>query len=162
MEEHPVLLIKPAAVAETVVRLLATPVVTVGVVLTPEPVAATLMDAAPPPSTTIFPLYDKTADGVKSTNISCEKAPPGCGIVNEAVNGPPALVEKLNPVNALTVTSALVRSVPVMVNELGPAPSEIHTFPKSARVPAVRVGIAAANVVKVCSGPYAVPPLFVA
>ena len=69
-EEHPVLLIKPAAVAETVVRLLAPPVVTVGVELTPEPVAATLMDAAPPPPTTIFPLYDWTAVGMKSTNIS--------------------------------------------------------------------------------------------
>ena len=56
MAVHPVAGMLPAQVAEMEVMALATPVVTVGAVLTPDPLAATLMFAAPPPPTTMFPL----------------------------------------------------------------------------------------------------------
>ena len=45
----------PATVAELVVMALAAPEVTVGKVLTPAPVTATLNEGAPPPLTGIFP-----------------------------------------------------------------------------------------------------------
>ena len=46
----------PATVAAVVVTPEAAPDVTVGTVFTPLPVAATFMDEAPPPPTTILPL----------------------------------------------------------------------------------------------------------
>ena len=45
----------PATVAEVGVIALAVPEVTVGKVLTPAPVTATLKEGAPPPLTGIFP-----------------------------------------------------------------------------------------------------------
>ena len=54
--QMPVVLIVPATVAEEVVIAEAVPVVTIGAVSTPLPIAATLMLVAPPPPTRIFPL----------------------------------------------------------------------------------------------------------
>jgi len=56
MAVQPVTVIVPAQVAEFVVMALAAPVVREGAEFTPAPDAATLIDAAPPPPTTIFPL----------------------------------------------------------------------------------------------------------
>ena len=46
----------PAKVADVFVMALAAPVVTVGIVLTPAPLAATFIAVAPPPPTGILPL----------------------------------------------------------------------------------------------------------
>ena len=56
MAEQPVEVIVPAQVAELVVMALAAPVVKVGIELTPDPVAATLIAEAPPPEMLILPL----------------------------------------------------------------------------------------------------------
>ncbi len=53
---QPAMLICPATVAVVVVMAEADPVVNVGAVSTPLPLAATLMSLAPPPPTTMSPL----------------------------------------------------------------------------------------------------------
>ena len=58
MAVQPVAVIDPASVAVVCVMALATPEVTVAMVFTPSPDAATLNAVAPPPLTGIFPLYD--------------------------------------------------------------------------------------------------------
>ena len=66
MDAQPSLLMIPDTVAVVAAGILV-PVVTVGAVLIPEPIAATAKLVTPPPVNKISPLYDCTAVGVNFT-----------------------------------------------------------------------------------------------
>jgi hypothetical protein len=152
----------PAIVAVVVVIAEAEPVTREGVELMPFPIVATFTAVLiPPPFTGIFPLYDCKAVGVNLTKISWEKEPPGCVNVSDGEYKPAEVVENVYPPNGPTVTSAVVRLLPVMVNEFGPAVVLIQTFPNGFKAVVEMVGFGVA-VVNDCSVPYVVPPEFVA
>ena len=69
------------------------------------------------------------------------------------------VVEYVNPANAPTVTFAVVRLVPVMVNEFGPATVFRHILPNAVSAVAVIDGVAVTND---CWLPQVVPPELVA
>jgi len=112
--------------------LVAVPVIRVAVVFTPLPLTATFTVVAnPPPETGILPVYVCTAVGLNFTYTTWLYVPPACVRLNEVVYVPPEVVEKVYPFSGPTFTFAVVRNVPLMVNEFGPALLLIQAGPKA-------------------------------